>query len=116
MKTTAGTKGTTGWTEAEVAGAVAAAEWIVGATGQVPEIAVAGKGAIVAVLTRAAEDTKFLAALAQEPAQALAAYELTTEEHAALATGDLARIEGWVGKLDERQAAWIWCRLQQEKW
>jgi len=41
---------------------------------------------------------------------------LTTEERAALASGDIRKIESWVGKLDKELATWLWCRLSQEKW
>jgi len=75
-----------------------------------------GKEAILEVLSRAADDHKFLARLAEDPARVLKAYNLTSEERAALASGDLRRIESWVGKLDKRLSTWIWCRLQQEKW
>ena len=36
------------------------------------------------------------------------------QERAALASGDIKKIESWVGKLDKRLATWLWCRLQQE--
>lgn len=75
-----------------------------------------GKEAILEVLGRAADDHKFLARLAADPANVLQEYNLTSEERAALASGDLRRIESWVGKLDKRLGTWIWCRLQQEKW
>ena len=75
-----------------------------------------GKEAILEVLARAADDHKFLARLAENPAKVLKEYDLTSEERAALASGDLRRIESWVGKLDKRLSTWIWCRLQQEKW
>ena len=71
---------------------------------------------ILEVLARAADDHKFLARLAENPAKVLREYDLTSEERAALASGDLRRIESWVGKLDKRLSTWIWCRLQQEKW
>ena len=80
------------------------------------EKAASGKEAILAVLARAADDHKFLARLAEDPAKVLKEYNLTSEERAALASGDLRRIESWVGKLDKRLSTWIWCRLQQEKW
>ncbi|MFC2072015.1 Os1348 family NHLP clan protein [Chloroflexota bacterium] len=76
-----------------------------------------GKKAILAVLGRAADDSKFLARLADNPAEALTEYyTLTQEELAALASGDIKKIESWVGKLDKRHATWLWCRLSQEKW
>jgi hypothetical protein len=80
------------------------------------EEAPSGKEAILAILARAADDHKFLARLAENPAKVLRDYNLTSEEKAALASGDLRRIESWVGKLDKRLSTWIWCRLQQEKW
>jgi len=75
-----------------------------------------GKEAILQILGRAADDHKFLARLAEDPVRVVKEYDLTSEEKAALASGDLRRIESWVGKLDKRLSTWIWCRLQQEKW
>lgn len=76
-----------------------------------------GKDVILAILARAADESDFLARLASDPGEALAEYyTLTAEERAALASGDIKRIEGWVGKLDKRLATWLWCRLSQEKW
>jgi len=76
-----------------------------------------GREAILAVLARAADDSKFLARLADNPHEALSEYyTLTSEELAALASGDIQKIESWVGKLDQRHATWLWCRLSQEKW
>jgi len=73
--------------------------------------------AILAVLARAADDSQFLAQLADNPTEALSGYySLTQEEVAALVSGDIKKIEGWVGKLDKRHATWLWCRLSQEKW
>ena len=76
-----------------------------------------GREAILAILARAADDSEFLARLADNPAEALAEYyTLTHKELAALASGDIKKIEGWLGKLDKRHATWLWCRLSQEKW
>ncbi len=76
-----------------------------------------GRQLVLEVLGRAAEDSDFLARLAENPSEALADYHtLTSEEKAALASGDIKKIEEWVGKLDERLATWLWCRLSQEKW
>ncbi len=73
--------------------------------------------AILAVLARAADDSQFLAQLADNPTEALRGnYTLTQEEVAALVSGDIKKIEGWIGKLDKRHATWLWCRLSQEKW
>jgi len=78
---------------------------------------VAGREELVAVLRRAATESDFLARLAENPHEALKEYySLTAEEAAALASGDIKKIESWVGKLDEKLATWLWCRLAQEKW
>jgi len=72
---------------------------------------------LVAILRRAATESDFLARLAENPHDALKEYySLTSEEAAALASGDIKKIESWVGKLDEKLATWLWCRLAQEKW
>ncbi len=76
-----------------------------------------GREAILAILARAADDSQFLARLADNPAEELMEYyALTNEELAALLSGDIKKIESWVGKLDQRHATWLWCRLSQEKW
>jgi hypothetical protein len=76
-----------------------------------------GKEAILEILSRAADEPKFLRSMADDPHEALNAYyTLTAEEKAALASGDIKKIENWVGKLDERLSTWLWCRLSQEKW
>jgi len=72
---------------------------------------------LLAVLKRAATEPEFLARLAANPQEALKEYySLTAEERAALASGDIRRIESWVGKLDKELTTWLWCRLSQEKW
>jgi len=72
---------------------------------------------LLAVLERAANESEFLARLAEDPHEALKEYySLTAEERAALASGDIRKIESWVGKLDKELATWLWCRLSQEKW
>jgi len=77
----------------------------------------AGREELVAVLRRAATESDFLARLAEDPHEALKEYySLTSEEAAALASGDIKKIESWVGKLDEKLATWLWSRLAQEKW
>jgi hypothetical protein len=76
-----------------------------------------GREELIAVLTRAATESDFLTRLAENPHEALKEYySLTSEEVAALASGDIKKIESWVGKLDEKLATWLWCRLSQEKW
>ena len=74
------------------------------------------KEVIREVLLKAADDPRFLARLAENPAKVLQEFDLTTEERAALASGDLRKIEKWIGKLDKRLSTWVWCRLQLEKW
>ena len=82
-----------------------------------PEKRLRGREAILAILARAADDSQFLARLADNPAEELMEYyTLTNEELAALISGDIKKIEGWLGKLDQRHATWLWCRLSQEKW
>jgi hypothetical protein len=77
----------------------------------------ADKQELLAVLSRAATESEFLARLAANPQAALKEYvALTAQERAALASGDIRRIEGWLGKLDEELSTWLWCRLCQEKW
>ncbi len=83
---------------------------------KIPEYKVSAVNAVLAVLDRAAQDNAFLARLAENPAEALKDYELTTEEKAALMSGDIRRIESWLGKLDERLKTWLMLRLSQEKW
>ncbi|MGA8848210.1 MAG: Os1348 family NHLP clan protein [Dehalococcoidia bacterium] len=76
-----------------------------------------GKEELLAVLKRAAHESEFVARLAEDPQEALKEYySLTAEERAALASGDIKRIESWVGKLDKELATWLGCRLSQEKW
>ncbi len=76
-----------------------------------------GREAILAILARAAKDSQFLADMANNPGATLDMnYVLTSEELAALASGDIKKIESWVGKLDNQHATWLWCRLCQERW
>jgi len=83
---------------------------------KIPEYKVSAVHAVLAVLDRAAQDNAFLARLAENPAEALKDYELTAEEKAALMSGDIRKIESWLGKLDERLRTWLMLRLSQEKW
>jgi len=78
---------------------------------------VLGREELLAVLKRAANESEFLARLAEDPREALKEYySLTAEERAALASADIRKIESWVGKLDKELTTWLWCRLSQEKW
>jgi formylmethanofuran dehydrogenase subunit D len=83
---------------------------------KIPEFKVSAVRAVLAVLDRAAQDSAFFARLAENPTEALKEYNLTSEEKAAIASGDIRKIESWVGKLDERLTKWLIARLQQEKW
>ena len=83
---------------------------------KIPEFKVSAVNAVLAVLDRAAQDNGFLARLAENPAEALKDYNLTKEEKSALASGDIRKIESWLGKLDERLRTWLILRLSQEKW
>ena len=65
---------------------------------------------------KAAQDNEFFARLAENPTAALREYDLTSEEKAVLMSGDIRKIESWVGKLDERLKKWLVARLAQEKW
>ncbi|OGO59927.1 MAG: hypothetical protein A2025_01130 [Chloroflexi bacterium RBG_19FT_COMBO_47_15] len=83
----------------------------------VPKDGLAGSWAVLSVLARAADEPEFMSRLADDPHGALKEYyTLTREEKAALASGDIKKIEGWVGKLDKRLSTWLWHRLSQEKW
>lgn len=83
---------------------------------KIPEYKVCAVKPVLSVLDRAAQDNNFFAQLAKNPTEALKNYDLTPEERAALATGDIRKIESWVGKLDERLKTWLIARLTQEKW
>jgi len=83
---------------------------------KIPEYKVSAVNTVLAVLDRAAQDNAFLARLAENPGEALKDYELTAEEKAALMSGDIRKIESWLGKLDERLRTWLVLRLSQEKW
>jgi formate/nitrite transporter len=72
--------------------------------------------ALISVLARARDDTKFLSKLADNPNQALKAYNLTSEAKAALESGDVRWLESRVGTLDEPLRTWLTSRLTQEKW
>ncbi|MCJ7743270.1 MAG: formate/nitrite family transporter [Dehalococcoidales bacterium] len=75
----------------------------------------AGK-ALLTVLARAKDDGTFLARLAENPARALEGYDLTDQEKAALASGDIRWVESKIGTLEEPLRTWLTARLTQEKW
>ncbi len=82
---------------------------------KIPEFKVSSIHAILAVLEQAAEDNRFLTALAENPAGVLSTYDLTPEHRRALMEGDIASIEQWVGPLEDRLKIWLKTRLKQEK-
>ena len=75
-----------------------------------------GGKALLAVLSKARDDGSFLSRLAENPDEALKGYDLTSEEKAALASGDIRWIESKLGTLDEPLRTWLNARLTQEKW
>lgn len=76
-----------------------------------------GKEALFAILERAANDHSFIGQLTDDPHKALEDnYILNHEEMAALLSGDIRKIESWLGKLSPKQATWLWCRLGQMKY
>ena len=92
-------------------------EKLISAPTVVPKEGLSGRWAVLSVLARAADEPEFMARLADDPHEALREYyTLTQEEKAALASGDIQKIESWVGKLDKRLSTWQWYRLSQEKW
>lgn len=74
------------------------------------------KKSVLAVLERAACDDKFIGQLTDDFAEAVKDYNLTSEEAAALSSGDVRWIEAHIGKLNKRLRTWLDCRLGQEKW
>jgi len=77
---------------------------------------VKGREAILALLARIADNDRLLVDLADSPGELLAEYyTLTQEELTALISGDIKKIESWVGKLDKQHANWLWCQLNQQK-
>jgi len=92
-------------------------EKLISAPTVVPKEGLTGRWAVLSVLARAADEPDFMTRLAEDPHEALKEYyTLTQEEKAALASGDIQKIESWVGKLDKRLATWLLFRLSQEKW
>jgi predicted molibdopterin-dependent oxidoreductase YjgC len=83
---------------------------------KIPEFKVSAIKAILSVLDRAAQDNEVFARLVDNPSEVLKEYNLTAEEHAAIVSGDIRKIESWVGKLDDRLRTWLIARLQQEIW
>jgi len=76
------------------------------------------KEAVLAVLEKAVEDISFYCQLAEDYANALQDYDLTSEEQVALGYGDVHWIESHIGrKLDERLMTKVMIPLlSREKW
>jgi formate dehydrogenase alpha subunit len=70
---------------------------------------------ILAVLYRASQDSAFNAQLTDNAEAALKDYKLAEAEKAAIAGGDVKKIESLAGKLDERLKIWLITRAAQEK-
>lgn len=83
---------------------------------KIPEFKVSAVKAVLSVLDRAVQDNAFFALLSENPSQALKEYDLSNEEKAAIMSGDINKIESWVGKLDKRLEKWLIARLQRESW
>lgn len=75
-----------------------------------------GREEILRVLERAARDDGFIAEIADCGSLALGDYCLTTEDKAALVSGDVRWVESRVGTLTERQSTLLNCMLQREAW
>jgi len=91
-------------------------EELVHVTLEQPGILDTGGKALLAVLSKARDDSSFLAKLTDNPGEALKGYDLTSEEKAALSSGDIRWIESKLGTLDEPLRTWLTARLTQEKW
>jgi predicted molibdopterin-dependent oxidoreductase YjgC len=63
--------------------------------------------AMVSALHRASRDSAFASRLARDTAGALKEYNLSGEEIALAASGDINKIEAFTGKLDERVRYWV---------
>jgi formate transporter len=102
------------WVKAKVAAPTATAK----PTKVEPDPVMIGVGSrgLFEVLSRAREDSSFMARLAGDPEGALKEYDLTPMEKAALASGDIRAIEGQIGALDKALQTWLTARLSQEKW
>jgi len=104
------------------AGAVVARPWLTGMFSKPqmqPQQAAysdAETKALISVLARARDDTRFLAKLAENPNQALKGYNLAPDAKAALESADVHWLESRVGTLDEPLRTWLTSRLSQEKW
>ncbi len=76
---------------------------------------VSGTEAMVSILYRSSQDSVFTAQLTRDPATTLKEYNLKEKERAAIASGDVEKIEALTGRLDERLRVWLMARQAQEK-
>jgi formate dehydrogenase alpha subunit len=76
---------------------------------------VSGAEAMTSILYRASQDSVFMAQLARDPATALQKYNLNNKERAAIASGDVEKIEALTGRLDERLRVWLMSRQAPAK-
>jgi len=75
------------------------------------------KQAVLDVLEKAADDAQVIEDLAEHGSEALEGYDLSSEEAAAILSGDIPWIEKHLGRLlTARERVWLDCRLQQERW
>lgn len=65
------------------------------------------------LLSRASTDDRFLAQLSDDFRFAVRDYDLSVEEKAALASGDIRRVEERVGPLEPPLRRWLDCRVRQ---
>jgi hypothetical protein len=72
--------------------------------------------AIIAVLSRAAEDKAFAAKPSEPDSEILDEYDLSVDEKAALVSNDLGWLKKHVSSLNDKIKVWLEYRLQQEKW
>ncbi len=63
--------------------------------------------AMLAALHRASHEPTFRTRLSRDPQEALRDYRLSEAEQAAVATGNVATIESYTGRLDERLRQWL---------
>ena len=71
--------------------------------------------AMISALYRAYQDSDFMSQLARDPSAALKEYNLKDEERAAIAGGDVKKIEALTSRLDERIRVWLMARQARGK-
>ncbi len=82
-----------------------------------PEERLRRKDEILGILARSAEEDGFIAHFSGNPVDGPSEYyTMTSEELAALAAGDIEKIEAWAEKLDSKHATWLMARLCQASW